>query len=136
MADQDIRWRQRLSNYAKAMSYLEEAMQIVNPDVVQRAGLIQFFEMSFELAWKLLKDYLEYQGFVEVKSPRNAIKKAFEVGLLENGHDWMALLTDRNLTTHTYDEQKAYDMEMLIKHKYFQLLSALLKTFNRLNNEK
>jgi len=136
MADQDIRWRQRLSNYAKAMSYLEEAMQIPNPDVVQRAGLIQFFEMSFELAWKLLKDYLEYQGFVEVKSPRNAIKKAFEVGLLENGHDWMALLTDRYLTAYTYDEQKAYDMEMLIKHKYFQLLSALLKTFNRLNNEK
>ena len=85
--------------------------------------------MSFELAWNMVKDYLEEQGFVEIKSPRGAIKKAFEIGIIENGHDWMDLLLDRNLTAHIYDEQKATDMEQLIQNKYFPLLKVLLVRF-------
>ena len=125
MEEQDIRWKQRFQNFTKAMNYLEQALHISNPDIVQKAGIIQFFEMSFELAWNLLNDYLEEQGFVDIKSPRAAIKKAFEMNILENGHDWMDLLQDRNLTAHTYDEQKATEMEELIQNKYFPLLKAL-----------
>lgn len=129
MDNQDVRWEQRFLNYTKSMHYLEDALQIPDPDIVQKAGIIQFFEMSFELAWNMVKDYLEDQGFVEIKSPKGAIKKAFEIGILENGHDWMDLLLDRNLTAHTYDEQKATDMEQLIHNKYFPLLKALLISF-------
>lgn len=93
-------------------------------------------EMSFELAWNVVKDYLEEQGFADIKSPRGALKKAFEMGMLENGHDWMDLLQDRNLTAHTYDEQKATDMEQLISNKYFPLLNALRHSFNQKLNEK
>ncbi len=53
-------------------------------------GLIQFYEMSFELAWKIMKDYLDEQGFV-VNSPRQAIKQTFQIGLIENGHVWINL---------------------------------------------
>ncbi len=136
MENKDIRWEQRFQNFTKAMTYLEVALQIPNPDIVQKAGIIQFFEMSFELAWNLVKDYLEEQGFVDVKSPRGAIKKAFEMGILENGHDWMDLLQDRNLTAHTYDEQKATEMEQLIENKYFPLLKALHKSFKQKLDEK
>jgi len=113
------------------MRLLENALQIPDPDIVQKAGIIQFFEMSFELAWNMVKDYLEEQGFVDVKSPRGALKKAFETGIIEDGHDWMDLLVDRNLTSHTYDEQKATDLEHLIHNKYFPLLNALLITFKQ-----
>ena len=136
MDNPDIRWEQRFQNYRKSMRYLEEALQIPDPDIVQKAGIIQFFEMSFELAWNMVKDYLEDQGFVEIKSPRGALKKAFEIGLLENGHDWMDLLIDRNLTAHTYDEQKATDMEQLIQNKYFPLLNALLISFKQKAGEE
>src|SRR5690606_563767 len=136
MDKKDIRWKQRLRNYTKAVDYLEQALQIPNPDIVQKAGIIQFFEMSFELAWNLVKDYLEEQGFVDVKSPRGALKKAFEMDILENGHDWMDLLQDRKLTAHTYDEQKATDMEQLIQNKYFPLLKALHHSFNQKLDEK
>ena len=129
MDNQDVRWEQRFQNFTKSMRYLEDALQIPNPDIVQKAGIIQFFEMSFELAWNMVKDYLEQQGFVDIKSPRGAIKKAFEIGIIENGHDWMDLLLDRNLTAHTYDEQKATDMEQLIQNKYFPLLKVLLVSF-------
>lgn len=136
MSNQDIRWIQRFTNFSKAMKHLENALQIPNPDIIQKAGIIQFFEMSFELAWNMVKDYLEEQGFVDIKSHRIALKKAFEMGMLENGHDWMDLLQDRNLTAHTYDEQKATEMEQLISNKYFPLLRALHDSFKQKLNEE
>lgn len=136
MDNEDIRWKQRFSNFSKAMNHLGSALQIPNPDIVQKAGIIQFFEMSFELAWNMVKDYLEEQGFVDIKSPRSALKKAFEMNIIENGHDWMDLLQDRNLTAHTYDEQKATDMEQLISNKYFPILKALQLSFKQKLDEK
>ena len=125
MENPDVRWKQRFSNFSKSMNYLEQALTIQSPDIVQKAGIIQFFEMSFELSWKVLKDYLEEQGFEDVKSPRAAIKQAFEIGIIENGHGWLELLQDRNLTAHTYYEEKANEMEQLIHKNYFPLLKKL-----------
>lgn len=136
MNNQDIRWRQRFLNFTKSMRFLENALQIPDPDIVQKAGIIQFFEMSFELAWNMVKDYLEEQGFVDIKSPRGTLKKAFEIGIIENGHDWMGLLLDRNLTAHTYDEEKATEVEQLIRNKYFPLLKALHNSFKQKMDEK
>ena len=76
MKNEDIRWKQRFSNFSKAIGHLDKALQIPNPDLVQKAGIIQFFEMSFELAWNMVKDYLEEQGFVDIRSPRGALKKS------------------------------------------------------------
>lgn len=106
MSNEDIRWKQRFQNFSKSMEHLENALQIPSPDIVQKAGVIHFFEMSFELSWNMVKDYLEDQGFVDIKSPKAALKKAFEIGIIEKGHGWMDLLLDRNLTAHTYDEKK------------------------------
>lgn len=128
MENRDIRWKQRFQNYEKALKHLEVAMQIKDPDIIQKAGIIQFFEMGYELAWNTVKDYLEDQGFVDVKSPRSALKKAFEVGLIADGHTWMELLIDRNLTAHTYDEEKATAVEKLIHNKYYPLLKELYDT--------
>lgn len=125
METNDIRWKQRFENFGKSLSYLETSLQINNPDIVQKAGIIQFFEMSYELAWNTMKDYLQDQGFVDITSPRSAIKKAFEVGLIEDGHNWMQLLSDRNLTSHVYDEAKATEIETLIQERYYPLFRAL-----------
>ena len=74
-------------------------MAIKTPDVVQRAGMIQFFEMCFELSWNAIKDYLEAQGFGDLKSPRASLKKAFQIGLIDEGAVWLKGLEDRNLTS-------------------------------------
>lgn len=131
MGQQDIRWRQRFDNFSKSILLLEKALEIENPDIIQKAGTIQFFEMCFELSWNMLKDYLEEQGFFDVNSPRSAIKKAFEIGLIEEGHQWMELLIDRNLTVHTYDEEKATEVEQLIHFKYYPLLKSLHESFKQ-----
>ena len=130
MENKDIRWKQRFQNFEKALGYLEEAMNIDNPDIIQKAGMIQFFEMSFELAWNVIKDYLEEQGFTEVKSPRAALKKGFEIGLLKDGHSWMQLLGDRNITSYAYDEETVTKLESLISEKYYPLLKDLSDEFS------
>ena len=114
-----------IRNFQKSLLYLQEALQIENPDVSQRAGMIQFFEMTFELAWNTLKDYLQAQGFIDIKSPRSAIKKGFEIDLITDGEGWLKLLEDSNLTAHAYDEVMAKEIEKLIRKKYFPLIKEL-----------
>lgn len=92
--------------------------------------------MCFELSWKLLKDFLEEQGFTEVNSPRAAFKKSFETGILKDGHAWMELLLDRNLTAHVYDEEKAAEVEKLIKKKYFLLFHFLYERLKAKRQQK
>lgn len=80
--------------------------------------------MSFELAWKMIKDYLQEEGF-EVKSPRAAIKQGIQMELLEDPHKWMDALEDRNLTAHTYDEETAKRVYKSIKNNYYPILKQL-----------
>jgi len=125
----NIRWRQRFSNLKNSFEVLERAIKIENPSEVEKGGIIQFYEVSLELAWKTLKDFLESEGFI-VKSPREAIKTAFQYGILEKGELWLEALNDRNLTTHLYDEAEANKVIDKIKNNYFHLLKSLIEYFN------
>jgi nucleotidyltransferase substrate binding protein (TIGR01987 family) len=129
--EDDLRWKQRFQNFEKALHFLENAIKIESPDITQKAGLIQFFEISFELSWKLLKDYLEEEGFKDIRSPKDSIKTAFEIGLINDGHTWLDALNDRNLTSHTYDEVLADKVIMEIIHNYYPLLNQLYKKLNQ-----
>lgn len=131
----DVRWKQRFQNFERACALLERTA--ANPDLseAERGGLIQFFEMAFELSWKLLKDYLTLEGY-EITSPREAIKQAFQSQLIRDGGVWLIALEDRNLTTHTYDEATALRVEKKIRQEYFPLLQALRTTFKlKVNGE-
>ena len=125
---QDVRWKQRFVHFQRAFRLLSQTLLIEQPSDAERAGLIQFFKMSFELAWKVLKDYLEEEGFT-VLSPRDAIKQSFQAGLLEDGHVWIEALKDRNLTVHTYEEKIALAVEQKIRVSYFPALSTLHQKF-------
>jgi nucleotidyltransferase substrate binding protein (TIGR01987 family) len=120
----DIRWRQRFENFEKSYKLLEKYSDHETKSEIEKAGIIQFFEMTFELAWKVLKDYLEAQGY-DVKSPRETIKQAFQIGLIEEGHAWIEALSKRNLTTHTYDEAFAQKFVEEIKQVYYPIFKSL-----------
>jgi nucleotidyltransferase substrate binding protein (TIGR01987 family) len=126
--NEDIRWKQRFENYEKAYLLLEKAAEIKNPSETERAGMIQFFEMAFELSWKLLKDYLAAEGYV-IKSPRQAIKQAVQAEVIKNSHQWLDALEDRNLTVHTYHEETAVQVEDKIRNSYLPLLRDLYIDF-------
>lgn len=131
---EDIRWQQRFVHFRRAFELLGQAVAIEEPSDTERAGMIQFFEMTFELAWKMLKDYLEGQGLM-VATPRETLKHAFQAGILANGHIWMEALKDRNLTSHTYEEKIARAIEKKIREAYYPMLQELfnwgqVSTFN------
>lgn len=127
----EIRWKQRFENFDKSYKLLKKYSNQEITTELERAGIIQFFEMTFELAWKVLKDYLESEGYM-VKSQRETVKQAFQIGLIDNGHIWIDALSNRNLTTHTYDEELATKMTSEILNAY---LPELDKLYNKLSEE-
>ena len=127
----EIRGKQRFENFDKSYKLLKKYSNQEITTELERAGIIQFFEMTFELAWKVLKDYLESEGYM-VKSPRETVKQAFQIGLIDNGHIWIDALSNRNLTTHTYDEELATKMTSEILNAY---LPELDKLYNKLSEE-
>jgi nucleotidyltransferase substrate binding protein (TIGR01987 family) len=125
--EKEIRWRQRYENFDKAYKQLEQAIKDFETlSLLEKEGLIQRFEYTFELAWKTLKDYLESQE-VEAKFPREVIKASFHYGLIEKGEVWMDMLEKRNVLAHTYDEERFKFAIKMIKEKYFQVISELHK---------
>ena len=128
----EIRWKQRFTNFEKAFKVLERTVQIRQPNEAGKGGLIQFYEVCFELSRKTMKDYLESEGYI-VKSPKQTIKQAFQIDLIQNGELWLTALEDRNLTSHTYDETTINMIVKNITDKYFPILKGL---YEKLKNEQ
>ena len=130
----EIRWRQRLENFGKALLQLDAACERKDYSDLERAGLVQIFEFSFELAWKTLKDRLFYEGF-DVKTPREVIRQAFAVDYLTEEEAEILLdgLEKRNLLSHTYEEKTALEAEKLIKERYAPVLR---EAYNRLESKR
>ena len=130
MEDNLTRCRQRFANYEKSLGHLKSTVEKQSLNEIEKAGLIQFFEVTFELAWKVMKDFLSAEGY-EVKSPRESIKTAFEYGLIQNGTLWLEALEKRNLASHTYDDKILDKLEALIIPTYYPLSNALKKILNK-----
>lgn len=119
-------------DFKNALKRLKEALD-QDPSQEETAvdGTIQRFEFTFELAWKLAKAYLSYQG-IEATTPRTVIKEAYKAKLFENGDGWIDMLEDRNKTAHIYDEDEALKIYQKIKDKHFVLLTQCQNAFNKL----
>jgi nucleotidyltransferase substrate binding protein (TIGR01987 family) len=124
----DIRWQQRYANYRKALAQLGEAVELSQQRPLSRLekqGVIQAFEFTHELAWNVLKDFLQERGNHDIKGSKDATRAAFKVELLADGEQWMAMIQSRNLSTHTYDERTAEQLVGAIVENYFPLFLAL-----------
>ncbi|WP_119395675.1 nucleotidyltransferase substrate binding protein [Salinibius halmophilus] len=100
------RWEQRFENYQRVLKQLNLALVEYDdnaPNLIKE-GILQRFEFTHELAWKVLKDYLEFEGHQNITGSRSAVRLAFNVGLVEEGQTWMDMIESRNRTVHAYDE--------------------------------
>lgn len=146
----DNRWHQRLSNYNKALNKLENAVEFINIsfldenekkimdlglvlDEMIKEGLIQRFEYTHELAWNLMKDYAEYQGYNNVGGSRDATREALQLKIIEDGEIWMDMIQSRNKTTYTYNEATANEIYHKILEEYFPLF---LKFRNKMEEKR
>lgn len=121
---EDIRWIQRFRNYNKALTKLGEAVALDKERTLselEKQGLIQAFEYTHELAWKVMQDFFVFQGNTELRGSRDATRQAFSTNLIADGDHWMEMIKNRNLTSHTYNEEITKEIYNNIIHVFYPL---------------
>ena len=133
------RWEQKLQSYHKALNRLAEVVNEMDKrklNAFEADGVIQRFEFTFELAWKLIKSYAEFQGTdKEIMGSRDAIRWAYENHLISDSDTWMEMIKRRNDTSHSYDESTASEVVLRVKDSYYQAFVALYNEMKKLSNE-
>jgi len=133
--NEDIRWKQRFSNYKKALTTLKNAVELAASRVLtdlEKQGIIKGFEFTFELAWNVMKDYLEEHGVTGIIGSKDAVRHAFNKDLIEDGQVWMNMIKDRNLAAHSYDEKTAEELAASITGNYYNQFAAFAEKMNSL----
>lgn len=121
MENLDIRWKQRFSNFEKALLKMTEVIELkeISLSDLEKEGLIQRFEFTHELCWNVMKDFLIYDGILNIIGSRSAVREAFNKGLITSGEIWMDMIESRNRTSHTYIETiLTQEFEKIIKLYY------------------
>ncbi len=134
--ERDIRWHQRFDNFEKALALLKEAFEkdVAAMSDLEKEGVVQRFEYTFELAWKTLKDYLIFNGvsFDQI-TPKSVIKQAFAAKIITDGQIWIDMLEERNLMSHTYSNESFESVFDNIANRY---LAVLEQTYKWLKKQK
>ena len=132
---EEIRWRHRFRNFSRAYSLLSEALEreIEDLNQLEREGVVQRFEYTFELAWKTLKDHLECSGVIlNPVTPRNIFQEATSAGLVMDSQVWEDMIKDRNKMSHRFDCDLFEEVLANVRGNY---LSAFRELYQRLGAE-
>ena len=130
------RFEERLEDLTNATNRLNEALQEEDTDLAVD-GVLHRFEFTFELAWKTMKDYLEYQGLIyKTGSPRGVIQEAFSNGIIENGQIWIDMMLARNTLSHLYDEETSREIYDDIKNLYISEINKLVDKLSQNKTQK
>lgn len=123
------RFKQRFAFFQRAFLNLNEVKEQENRifSNLEKEGIVRRFEVLIEPSWKVLKDFLENEGF-EVKSPKESVRKAFEYGLLKNCEKWLEALDMRNITSHTYTQSALDENVRYILEDFYPLVRDLYDT--------
>lgn len=139
MVDSNIRWLERLDTYKKALARLTETVllfkhQPLSP--LEKDGMVRRFEYTQELAWKLLKNYIEYQGEEQrLTGSRDVVRRAFAMGLIKDSDTWFDMLDSRNTTSHVYDEKVEVEVLDKIINLYYPILNDLKEAMEEISRQ-
>lgn len=131
----DVRWKQRFENFQRALNQLSAAVRLSETRPLtdlEKQGLIQGFEFTHELAWNVLKDYLEMEGIQGLVGSRSTVREAFKRGLVRDGEIWMDMIEKRNLSSHMYNQSVAEAIVSAVVERYH---AAFLELRDRLARE-
>lgn len=131
MTYKDIRWIQRFQNYEKAFFRLNEAIEAKSLNELERNGLIQRFEFTIDLAWKVMKDYLEEKGFAFKPTPKDTLRQAQESGFIDYAQALIDGLEIRNELSHDYDGKTFEKSETLLREEIFTALHKIYLFFRQ-----
>ena len=132
---EDIRWKQRFKNFKKALTTMKNAVELAASrelSALEKQGVIQGFEFTFELAWNVMKDYLEEYGINGIIGSKDSVRQAFAKGLIPDGQIWMDIIKDRNIASHIYDEETANELVFSILNTYYNEFSVFADKMSKL----
>ncbi|UPO98595.1 nucleotidyltransferase substrate binding protein (plasmid) [Cetobacterium somerae] len=129
------RWSEKIKDLENAVSRLDEAIKDSKKIELStlKDGVIQRFEFTLELSWKILKTYLMNEGIDCVNTPKSVVREAYKAGIIKNGEIWIEMIDDRNLTSHIYSQSMADDIYLRITKKYFKELELLFYYLKEMN---
>ena len=125
----DVRWEQRFENYEKAFFRLKEAIDMEELNELERNGLIQRFEFTLDLSWKVLKDFLEEKGFVFKPSPKDTLRTGQQGDYISYAQELIDGLEIRNTLSHDYSGEKFERLEVVLREETFVALEKLYHFF-------
>ena len=130
MTEEDVpRWELRFEQFRSALGNLEDSIGELRTrrlSILEQAGVVQLFEIAWELGWKVMRDYLADLGIAEnTSSAVGAIRAAFAAEIIEDGDGWMAAAKLRNTLSHEYDPQRAAEALTMIAERYLALFATL-----------
>lgn len=128
------RWKQRFQNFEKAYQTfcrILERFENEREDEVIQLALVQAFAFTFEMAWNTMKDYLENEGYDEVKNSRHAIRIAFQAEIITDAEKWMDMIQKRNLASHTYNAVILEETVNYIHNEFFPLVRKLYEDLKK-----
>lgn len=125
----NTRFKQRFAFFQRAFLNLNDVKEQENQAFsnLEKEGIIQRFEVLIELCWKILKDFLENEGFM-VKCPKESVRKAFEYGLLKDCEKWLEALDMRNIISHTYTQSALDENVRYILGTFYPIVQDLYHT--------
>lgn len=125
------RWELRCENFESALAVLADAAREYRErefSVLEKAGVIQHFEIAWELGWKVMRDFLAENGAEVMSTPGSVIRGAFAAGLIADGDGWMDALRLRNRLSHEYNREHADRAVEAIFNQHLARFSALAET--------
>jgi nucleotidyltransferase substrate binding protein (TIGR01987 family) len=125
----DIRWKQRFENYAKAFQSLKEAVEQEELNELERNGLIQRFEFTLDLSWKVMKDYLQEKGFTFKPTPKDTLRLAQQSKFIDYAQELIDGIDIRNELSHDYSGEKFARSERVLREETFPALKSLYEFF-------
>ncbi len=131
MNTKDVRWKQRFQNFEKAFLRLKEAMELEELNELERNGLIQRFEFTLDLSWKVMKDYLEDKGFAFKPAPKDTFRLAQQSKFIDYAQELIDGLEMRNELSHDYSGVKFESFEPQLRDKTFVALQRLYALFSK-----
>lgn len=101
---------ERIAEFQRAVERLGEALALAEGNPLGVDASIQRFEFCVELAWKSLREILQRDHGIETASPKTTLQESYRVALIGDEATWLAMLRDRNLSSHTYREPLAREI--------------------------
>ena len=117
----------KLDNYSSCLDVLRRAdFEIAEENEIYRTGIIWQFNLTLELAWKVLQEILKLHG-AETGSPGEILQLGYKLGFLNDSAVWLLMLKKRNVSVHIYNEDDIDEMILLVHDSFIPAFSALEK---------